>query len=234
MISVEKIADNSHPMLKDNTLTIPPCSILNHPLRIHFGQDSHWHGKYFKEKEKKTFQSLFELVHSDPAKAKDPLIAFVQKFPDVPMACNLLAFCHIQLKDLVSAEKVIEETFLRFPDYLIAKINYADLLLRKKKWEQVPEAFNQTLDLSELYPERASFHFSEARGFMTAIGHYYHETGKRKHALEAFRIAVQADPTHPSVLTLEKTLFHNPLLRFLKQMFRKHLTKFKKPPKFPL
>lgn len=223
MISEEKIADNSHLMPKDNTLTIPPCSILKYPLCIHFGQDRSWNGKYFKEKEKKTFQSLFELVHSDPAKAKDPLIAFAQEFPDAPMVCILLAFCHIQLKDLVSAEKVIEEAFLRFPDYLIAKINYADLLLRKKKWEKVPELFKQTLDLSELYPERSSFHFSEVRGFMTAIGRYYHETGKRKQALEAFRIAVQADPTHPSVLMLEKTLFHNPLLRFLKQMFRKLL-----------
>lgn len=220
-------------MAKEQKLTIQPCLILSNPVHISYSSDRSNLDKHFNAKNVKKFSSLFELAQTEPSAALKAINSFAQEHPNAPMVYNLLAFCHIQLNDLVSSEKVIEETFLRFPDYLIAKINYADLLLRKKKWKQVPEAFNQTLDLSELYPERDSFHFSEARGFMTAIGHYYHETGKRKQALEAFRIAVQADPTHPSVLMLEKTLFHNPLLRFLKQMFRKHLTKFKNPKKFP-
>lgn len=218
------IADNSHHMPKQKTLTIPPCSILKHPLRIRFDQDRSWLSKYFPKKEQKTFETLFELTHSDPSKAKDQLIAFAQKFSNAPMIYNLLAFCHIQLKDITAADQTIEEAFQRFPDYLIAKINYADLLLRRKKWEQVPEAFDQILDLSDLHRSFSpSFHFSEVRGFMTAISHYFHESGKRNLALEAFRIAVQADPTHPSVLTLEKTLFHNPLLRFIKSLFRKYI-----------
>ncbi|MBS0653507.1 MAG: hypothetical protein JSR39_08315 [Verrucomicrobia bacterium] len=215
-----KIADNSLHMTNDKTLTIPPCSILSSPLEIYFGSDRSSLDKHFRQKERKTFQSLFEQVQSEPSAAKDKLIKFAQEHPQVPMVYNLLAFCHIQLKDIASADKAIEEAFLQFPDYLFAKINYADLLLRKKKWRQVPEVFDQTLDLSLLYPDRKSFHFSEVRGFMTAIGYYYHERGKRKLALEAFRIAVQADPTHPSVLALEKALFYNPLLRFIKSLIR--------------
>ena len=63
---------------------------------------------------------------------------------------------------------------------------------------------------------------------MTTLGHYYHEIGIRPKALEAFRIAVQADPTHPSVLALEKALFHNPLLRMLKHFTRKFFKLHKK------
>ncbi len=202
-------------------LTIPPCSILSNPLTIHFGSDRSCLDKFFKAKEKKTFEALFELVQSEPKTAKDHLTAFAQAHPQAPMVSNLLAFCHLQLKDIASSDQVIKDAFFRCPNYLIAKINYADLLLRKKKWRQVPEVFNQTLDLSLLYPERKSFHFSEVRGFMTAISYYYHESGQRQFALEAFRIAVQADPTHPSVLALEKTLFYNPLLRFMKSLLRK-------------
>ncbi len=204
-------------------LVIPPCLILSNPLEIYFQQDRSDLDKYFKAKEKKIFHALFEQVQSEPAGAKDKLTVFAQANPQAPMVFNLLAFCYIQLKDFASAQVLIEDTFFRFPDYLIAKINYADLLLRKKKWHQVPDAFNQILDLSLLYPNRKSFHFSEVRGFMIAISYYYHETGQRKLALEAFRIAVQADPTHSSVLALEKALFYNPLLRFIKSLARKKI-----------
>jgi cytochrome c-type biogenesis protein CcmH/NrfG len=56
---------------------------------------------------------------------------------------------------------------------------------------------------------------------MTMLGHYYHDIGKRKLALEAFRIAVQTDPSHPSVATLEKKLFYQPFFRIIKFFLRK-------------
>ena len=66
------------------------------------------------------------------------------------MVLNLLAYCYIQVKDLKAAEKVVEEAYTRFPDYLFAKINYADLLLRQKKWVHTL-VFGDVLDLSQLF-----------------------------------------------------------------------------------
>lgn len=203
------------------SLQIPASLLLSAPLQISFASNLSGLDPHLDAKQKKQFQSLFEQAQSDPAKALSELTCFAKQHPHVPMTSNLISFCHLQLKDLASAEKVIEEAYERFPDYFFAKINYADLLLRRKQWKQVPEVFNGNLDLSS---KQRTFHFSEVRGFMTTMGHYYNSAGMRKHALEAFRIAVQADPTHPSIFTLEKALFYNPLLRWIKIMLARICT----------
>lgn len=205
-------------------LIIPSCSILSRPVEVSFASDCSGIDQHFSGKAKIAFQNLFEHVQKEPSGALEKLKAFAAEHPHAPMVLNLLAYCYIQVKDLKAAEKVVEEAYTRFPDYLFAKINYADLLLRQKKWSQVPRVFGDVLDLSQLF-KRKKLHFSEVRGFMTTLGHYYHEIGIRPKALEAFRIAVQADPTHPSVLALEKTLFYNPLLRMLKHFTRKFFQK---------
>lgn len=201
--------------MSNKELTIPACSILSRPIKISFEQDRSAITHHFSGKTATTFQNIFELAQHNPSDALEPLKTFAENHPGTPIVFNLLAYCHIQLKNLKETEAIIQTTYSQFPDYLFAKVNYADLLLRKKRSDEILQVFNGMLDLSLLDPKRDTFHFSEVRGFMAVLGHYYHQTRCRSKALEAFRIAVQADPTHPSLQVLEKTLFHNPLLRLL-------------------
>ncbi len=165
------------------------------------------------DKERKHFEDL----HTDPEKKLDALIQFYKKHPEIPEAANLLAFTYLRLKKRVEAEELIEKTYLYHPHYLIARINYADQLLRLKKKELVPPIFEGRFDLNLLYPEKETFHYCEFRGFMTLMGFYHLETGEKEKAEEYYQLAFQVDPLHPSVSVLEKALSKT---SFLKKFFR--------------
>ncbi len=212
-------------MAKDKQLIIAPCLVLKNPLHISFEADLSPLKNHFSKEKRDVFLKLYEQARAEPSEALGPLKQFALENPKAPVVLNLLAYVYLQLKNLEEADKLIEDTYHQFPEYLFGKINYADLLMRQKNWAQVPAVFNNDLDLTTLFPERQAFHNSEVRGFMTATGFYHHEIGQREKALECFRIAVQSEPEHPSVLALEKKLFHNATTRILRQLFRSLLRK---------
>ena len=167
--------------------------------------------------QQKLFENLYVKIQEDPQKHLAALIEFCSLHPKVPEAANLLAFAYLRLKKKKEAEDLIEKTYLAHPDYLIARINYADQALRLKKKELVPMIFDRCFDLNRLYPKKESFHYSEFRGFMTLMGFYHLEIGEKEKAEEYYQLAFQVDPLHPSVAALEKKLSKT---SFLKKIFR--------------
>jgi tetratricopeptide (TPR) repeat protein len=159
-----------------------------------------------QKKEQKYFEDLYVKIQEDPQKHIDRLVQFCDRHPKVPEAANLLAFAYLRLKKRKEAEAVIEKTYHEHPDYLIARINYADQALRLGKKELVPKIFNHCFDLNALYPKRENFHYSEFRGFMALMGFYHLEIGEKEKAEEFCQLAFQVDPLHPSVAALEKKL----------------------------
>lgn len=157
----------------------------------------------------KEYATLYQLAQDRPTEALQQL----EKF-NTPESGSLKAFALLQMKKLPEAEKVIEETFLHYPDNFTAKINYADLCLRRKKWREIPKIFHST-DLSELYPDKTVLFASEFRGFMVLMSHYHSKIRKYKLAEQFYTLAVKADPLHPSLSLLEKKIFQ---LRALKKL----------------
>ena len=158
-------------------------------------------------KEPPEFLELRKQVFENPKEAIPGLTALKDQHPQLPEIANVLTFAHIQCKEFLQAEKLIRETYEKNPDYLFAKINYADQLLRKGKWKEVPQIFNNVFSLKELYPDRTVFHYSEARGFFVVMSFFHRAAKQKAKAEESYHCAMKVDPCHPSVIALEKKLF---------------------------
>ena len=175
---------------------------------------------HFSPKEAAQFSLLVCEAQIDPKKAYSQALAWKEERKNHPAIDNLLAFLHLQNKELKKAEELIMQSYGNYPDYLFAKINYADQCLRKKQRKEIPRIF-PTFELSKLLPHKAAFHVSEFRGFMILLARYHRQIGKKKDAQKYYEYAYTADPSHPSVIALEKELFRNfkpykSLLQFLK------------------
>jgi tetratricopeptide (TPR) repeat protein len=132
--------------------------------------------------------------------------ALLQGSQNNPWIDNLLAYLHLQNKQQKKAEALIVSSYQKYPGYVFAKINYADQCLRQRKFKQIPLIF-PSFELKTLYPHKKRFHVSEFRGLMIIASRYHALIGDRSHALLYYQKAYQADPSHPSLVLLEKELF---------------------------
>ncbi len=153
----------------------------------------------------KTFEELYCNVQKRPKKHFKALKQLSEAFPHVPEIANLLTFAYLKLKKQKKAEALIEQTYHEHPHHLSARINYADLVVRRKKIQLVPDI----IPLNTLNEQRESFHYTEFRGLMVVMGFYYLATEECEKAQECYELAFQVDPLHPSVATLEKKLQKN-------------------------
>ncbi len=174
------------------------------------------------------FEELYEKIQESPEKHLEKLESFYQGRP-LPEVANLLAYAYLRLKKKAKAEALIEKTYCDHPDYLIARINYADQMLRLGKRDLVSQIFNGCFDLNFLYPNREHFHFAEFRGFMTLMGFYHLEIGAREKAEEYYQFAFQVDPLHPSVAALERKLIKISLIKKIIKTLQKLAGISKKP-----
>ena len=161
---------------------------------------------YFSNEEQELFGKLVEQVQIQPKQALILLLQWKEKHPSVAIIDNVLTYAYLQNKERQKAELLIEESYAKYPSYFFAKINYADQCLRKKTLSKIPTIF-PSFDLKELFPEKEKFHVSEFRGFMVFMSYYQIAMKNRSKAKEYYEKAYQADPTHPSVVQLERKLF---------------------------
>ena len=173
--------------------------------------------KYFSKEEAKLFAELVQNVQIYPKTFYQETLLWKEKHPNNPLVDNLLAFIYLQNKEKEKAEKLIEESYKKYPDYLFAKINYADQCLRYKKLDLIPFIF-PSFDLSALFPEKSKFHVSEFRGYMTLMSRYHLLLKDKKTARLYYQYAYQADPSHPSLIFLEKQLVQKNLNLFFKSL----------------
>lgn len=167
-----------------------------------------------QEDELAEYLSLLEAVQCNPRNVYQRIKDFSALHPDVAEIINLLTFAHIQNRRILEAEKLIEETYLNYPDYFFARVNYADQCIRKKKLEKVTEIF-PSFDLQELYPGKKVYHTSEFRGFLLMAAYYFRACKKIDLALTYFGKAKEIEPHHPSVHYLDKKLHKKGLFRRL-------------------
>ena len=175
---------------------------------------------YFSKSKAKDFINLLHEAQTHPKKAYKEALSWKEHHPNNPLLDNLLTFLHLHNRETKQGEALILESYHQYPNYLFAKINYADQCLRFKKPQQIPQIF-PSFDLSQLFPNKTHFHVSEFRGFMIVISRYYSLIGNKTLAREFYQKAYLADPAHPTLILLEKELFsqnylYKSLLLFLK------------------
>lgn len=211
--------------MKNQPLKIPAQKTAEFSLPPHtitWEQDLSHLKASFSEEEIRTFLSLYELASNNPRQAIKKVALFLEKHPHHPEVLNLFTYLHLSLRKIRKANRLIEENYEHNPEYLFAKINFADLCLRRKQPEKIPEVFNQKLNLRELYPHKKMFHVSEFRGFMTLMGLYHLSIGRRSAAEGYHYLAARIDPHHPNTRNLEKKLYYQPFCkRFILKLFRR-------------
>lgn len=68
--------------------------------------------------------------------------------------------------ELEEIDALIAENYKKYPDYIFAKLNYAELCLRKQRIAEIPVIFDNKFDLKLLYPKRKKFHITEIIEFI--------------------------------------------------------------------
>ena len=167
------------------------------------------------------YLALFEKIQKTPKECILELETFFKELPDIPEIANLLCFAYLQANRMTEAEKLIEKTYLKHPDYLFGRINFADQCLRRKEIAKVPVIFNNTCNLVALCPEKKTFHFSEYRGFMVVMGFYHLAINEQEKACHFYEKAMRVDPLHASVIALEKAVFRTSFLKKIRKSWQK-------------
>ena len=140
-------------------------------------------------------ERLYHLVHRNPQNAIAPLKALIEKYHD-KRAYNYLSLAYLKLERFDDAKKIVYESYEKHPEYLFAKINYAELCLQEGKIEEIPDIFDNKFDLKMLFPERTVFHISEVLSFYSFTGVYYIKTGKLDAAILCLELIKRIELNH--------------------------------------
>jgi hypothetical protein len=195
--------------------------LLSEPYEISYEPMTSNIEKKLPPQELKKYITLFDNAFTDPATVCEGLEKFRVEHPSIPEVDNLLSYVYIKLRKLRKAEDLIKESYEKYPDYLFAKINYADQCLRKGKFKLVPPIFDHKFTLRALLPEKKVFHYSEFRGFMVVMGFYHLAIRQRNAAESYYHSAMLVDPIHTTVRALEIKLFK---LSFLQKVLKRFLS----------
>lgn len=167
---------------------------------------------------KNAIDRLYYQSQREPRKAIPELRKLVKQYPDVPTLYNFLSVAYSQAGQPKKAEAVTRKNYERNPDYLFARLNYAELCLMRGDYDKIEEIFENKFDLKSLYPERDRFHVSEVAGFMGLAGVYFLETGERDAAEKYDEILQEIAPDNPMARKLHQRLHPNLLQRLLMKL----------------
>jgi tetratricopeptide (TPR) repeat protein len=178
---------------RSDEFTILTCKVTREPI------DTGWN---MPPELLEQLPDLHATIKSNPQKAVDILEKLKEKYPNVPQIFNLLGLAYSELGNKTKAYDIAKENYLKNPEYLFAKINYAELFIHKKQFEKIPPIFDNKLDLKLLYPHRDVFHLSEVAAFYGLIGLYYVFTNDMELANSCYKIMENVYPDHPSTKRL--------------------------------
>ncbi len=155
---------------------------------------------------KTELERLYQLARTNPRAAAPQLMAALLRYPQVPSIFNYLFVAFSAMGDIKRAEAIVLENLRLHPDYLFARVNYAEMCLGRGEPDKVPEILGEQLDLKQLYPERDRFHVSEVVGFYGVVGFYYWQTGRPKEAALCYDLLRQLAPQHQLTQRLKSKL----------------------------
>lgn len=156
----------------------------------------------------------------DPATISD-LENLIEEFPNVPMLYNYLGIAYSRSKNREKFIEIVEKNYHINPDYLFARLNYAEVCIQHGDYEKIAEIFDYKFDLKLLYPKRNKFHISEVVNFMGVMGIYFLKMDKREIAENHYKILTEIADDYPITKKLHKQLYPGFLKRILKSMIGK-------------
>jgi tetratricopeptide (TPR) repeat protein len=166
---------------------------------------------------------LYELAQHDPKQAIPELERLVTTYPHIPTFFNYLSIAYLAAGDQEQATALVREAYRRHPQYLFARVNYANLCLQHGEIEKVPGIFDHACDLKQLYPHRTRFHVSEFTGFAWVMCRYFCAIGERDTAALYYQMLKQVAPRHPMTKHAKRALYPPFWVRWLRTWADKNL-----------
>lgn len=166
---------------------------------------------------------LYELAQHDPQQAIPALERLVTTYPHIPLLSNYLSVAYLHSGDQEQATACVREAYRRHPQYLFAKVNYANLCLQQGEIGKVPSIFDHAGDLKQLYPHRTRFHVSEFTGFAWVMCRYFCAINEREIAVLYYRMLKQVAPRHPMTKHAKRSLYPPFWVRWLRTGAAKRL-----------
>jgi hypothetical protein len=151
-------------------------------------------------------EELRDLLLSDPEQAISRLEELTRRYPDVKVFHNFLCAAHARAGHDEAFERLVREALERWPEYLSAKIQYAQICLGHGRLEEIPKIFDGAHDLGQLHPERKLFHATEISAFAAVMASYYLRTGNLHAANLAIGRIRKVHPEHRALEGLEARL----------------------------
>ncbi len=151
-------------------------------------------------------EKLYYLSQNNPQQAIEPLEKLKQEYPDIPRIYNYLMAAYMLTGNLERADALTIENYQKHPDYLFAKMNYAEYCLRHDNLDEIYKIFDNKFDLKLLYPHRNDFHISEVISFYGILGIFFIRTGKRESAENLYKMLKRLDPDHSATKVLGREL----------------------------
>ena len=149
---------------------------------------------------------LFVSSQQEPSEAILLLQPLINQYSHIPQLYNFITTAYSLLDDYETAERYALESCRIHPNYLFAKINCAEICLRKDEYYKVPIIFDHKMYLQLLYPERDEFHLTEAVGFNGVCGIYYGKIGDRLMATPYYQTVKQLSPESPMAQRIKTLL----------------------------
>ncbi len=187
-----------------NSLYVSSYEITDSPLKNNENK--------FSKADQKKVNAIFEILITNPEQAIEKLLALKERYPQAPVLYNYLSMAYSKIGNQKATCKLVLENYLINPDYLFAKINYAQICLEKGEIGKIPEIFDQKFDLKLLYPNRNIFHVTEFAGFTGVMCAYYCSIGNLDTARILFDVLKEIAPEslmvnyakhflHPTMIT---------------------------------
>jgi tetratricopeptide (TPR) repeat protein len=158
---------------------------------------------------------LYHHLQSHPRDAIVELNRLIERYPDCPKLFNYLGAAYRSVGNIERAEQIARDSYERFPNYLFAKLAYADLCVCRGDLDEIPVIFNGKYDLSLLFPKRKRFHFTEAVGFMGVMGYYFLRKGDVEQAKTYHKILKELAPDEPHTKRLDQLMRMSPFRSLL-------------------
>ncbi len=169
-------------------------------------------------------EKLYDMVFTQPERAVERLKEAIKEYPEIPQFSNYLMIAYLKTGQIRECDNITKKNYTKFPDYLFAKLNYAEYCLRKNEFNKIPAIFDHSFDLKELYPKRNTFHISETVGFYGTIGLYFCETGQKQEAELCYRFLRQLDPKHEKTRRMKKRLYPSVFSKLFRRFHKKKQT----------
>lgn len=193
----KRVTQKNSPVNEDeNSIQLLSYEITDEPI----------HASSIPKEVQDEMNDLFIKTLKSPESIIDRLEELIKRYPNVPQLYNFISIAYSNLNNKEKSKHYVEKNYLKNPDYLFAKLNYAEICMIEGNYEKVPEILDHKFDIKALYPEREIFHITEVVGFMGIAGSYFANSGKKEQVELFYQSLKKLAPSHPYTKRLKKYL----------------------------